>query len=67
MIVNVADSLRISACVTASLIGGLSHITGATSIIVSHDMFERVAISDHVVLMATQGRINSCTASQMAR
>ncbi|MEO6278211.1 ATP-binding cassette domain-containing protein [Roseateles sp.] len=47
----------ISVGVTAKLIRSLNHVTGATSILVSHDIAECVAISDHVVLMAAQGRV----------
>jgi phospholipid/cholesterol/gamma-HCH transport system ATP-binding protein len=32
-------------------------VTGSTSLVVSHDVPECMAISDHVVLLATQGRI----------
>ena len=47
----------ISMGVTAKLIRTLNDITGATSLVVSHDVPQCMAISDHVVLMATQGRI----------
>ena len=47
----------ISTGVAAKLIRTLNDITGATSIVVSHDVPECMAISDHVVLMATGGRI----------
>ncbi len=47
----------ISMGVAANLIRTLNDVTGATSIVVSHDVPECMAISDHVVLMATQGRI----------
>jgi phospholipid/cholesterol/gamma-HCH transport system ATP-binding protein len=43
--------------VTANLIRKLNDATGATSLVVSHDVPECMSISDHVVLMATQGRI----------
>ena len=47
----------ISMGVAAKLIRTLNDITGATSLVVSHDVPECMAISDHVVLMATMGRI----------
>ena len=47
----------ISMGVAAKLIRSLNDLTGATSIVVSHDVPECMAISDHVVLMATGGRI----------
>ena len=47
----------ISMGVAAKLIRTLNDITGATSLVVSHDVPECMAISDHVVLMAAQGRI----------
>jgi phospholipid/cholesterol/gamma-HCH transport system ATP-binding protein len=47
----------ISMGVAAKLIRTLNDITGATSLVVSHDVPECMAISDHVVLMATGGRI----------
>jgi phospholipid/cholesterol/gamma-HCH transport system ATP-binding protein len=47
----------ISMGVAANLIRTLNDVTGATSLVVSHDVPECMAISDHVVLMATQGRI----------
>ena len=47
----------ISMGVAAKLIRSLNDITGATSLVVSHDVPECMAISDHVILMATQGRI----------
>ncbi|HMN75824.1 MAG TPA: ATP-binding cassette domain-containing protein [Burkholderiaceae bacterium] len=47
----------ISMGVAAKLIRTLNDATGATSIVVSHDIAECMAISDHVVLMATRGRI----------
>jgi phospholipid/cholesterol/gamma-HCH transport system ATP-binding protein len=47
----------ISMGVAAKLIRTLNDVTGATSLVVSHDVPECMAISDHVVLMAAQGRI----------
>ncbi|MBK6863176.1 MAG: ABC transporter ATP-binding protein [Ideonella sp.] len=47
----------VSMGVAAKLIRTLNDVTGATSIVVSHDVPECMKISDHVVLMATQGRI----------
>jgi phospholipid/cholesterol/gamma-HCH transport system ATP-binding protein len=47
----------ISMGVAAKLIRTLNDITGATSLVVSHDVPECMAISDHVVLMATGGRV----------
>jgi phospholipid/cholesterol/gamma-HCH transport system ATP-binding protein len=47
----------ISVGVTAKLLRGLNDITQATSVIVSHDVAECVSISDHVILLATKGRI----------
>jgi phospholipid/cholesterol/gamma-HCH transport system ATP-binding protein len=47
----------ISMGVAAKLIRTLNDVTGATSLVVSHDVPECMAISDYVVLMATQGRI----------
>ena len=47
----------ISMGVAARLIRTLGDVTGATSLVVSHDVAECMAISDHVVLMATRGRI----------
>jgi phospholipid/cholesterol/gamma-HCH transport system ATP-binding protein len=47
----------ISMGVTANLIRRLNDLTGATSLVVSHDVAECMAISHHVVLMAPQGRI----------
>ena len=47
----------ISLGVAAKLIRTLNDVTGATSIVVSHDVPECMAISDFVVLMATGGRI----------
>ncbi|WP_372527574.1 ABC transporter ATP-binding protein [Piscinibacter sp.] len=48
----------ISMGVAANLIRTLNDVTGATSLVVSHDVPECMAISDHVILMAApQGRI----------
>ena len=47
----------ISMGVAAKLIRTLNDVTGATSLVVSHDVPECMAISDHVVLLATGGRI----------
>ena len=47
----------ISMGVAAKLIRSLNDITGATSLVISHDVPECMAISDHVVLMAAGGRI----------
>jgi len=47
----------ISMGVAAKLIRTLNDATGATSLVVSHDVPECMAISDHVVLMANGGRI----------
>jgi phospholipid/cholesterol/gamma-HCH transport system ATP-binding protein len=47
----------ISMGVAANLIRTLTDVTGATSLVVSHDVPECMAISDHVVLLATGGRI----------
>ncbi|MCE2915321.1 MAG: ATP-binding cassette domain-containing protein [Rubrivivax sp.] len=47
----------ISMGVAAKLIRTLNDVTGATSLVVSHDVPECMAISDHVILMANQGRI----------
>lgn len=47
----------ISMGVAAQLIRRLNDITGATSLVVSHDVPECMAISDHVVLLANGGRI----------
>ena len=47
----------ISMGVAAKLIRTLNDTTGATSLVVSHDVPECMAISDHVVLMANGGRI----------
>ena len=47
----------VSMGVAAKLIRTLNDITGATSLLVSHDVPQCMAISDHVVLFANQGRI----------
>jgi phospholipid/cholesterol/gamma-HCH transport system ATP-binding protein len=47
----------ISMGVAARLIRTLNDVTGATSLVISHDVPECMAISDHVVLLATGGRI----------
>ena len=47
----------ISMGVAAKLIRTLNDVTGATSLVVSHDVPECMAISDHIVLMASGGRI----------
>jgi phospholipid/cholesterol/gamma-HCH transport system ATP-binding protein len=47
----------ISMGVAAKLIRTLNDITGATSLVVSHDVPECMAISDYVVLMANGGRV----------
>ncbi len=47
----------ISLGVAAKLIRTLNDVTGATSLVVSHDVPECMAISDFVVLMAAPGRI----------
>ncbi len=47
----------ISMGVAANLIRKLNDITGATSLVVSHDVPECMAISDHVALLANGGRI----------
>jgi phospholipid/cholesterol/gamma-HCH transport system ATP-binding protein len=47
----------ISMGVAAKLIRTLNDVTGATSLVVSHDVPECMAISDHVVLMSSGGRI----------
>ena len=41
----------------ANLIRKLNDATGATSLVVSHDVSECMAISDHVILLANGGRI----------
>ena len=45
----------ISMGVAANLIRTLNDVTGATSLVVSHDVPECMSISDHVVLMAAPG------------
>ncbi len=47
----------ISMGVAANLIRTLGDATGATSLVVSHDVSECMAISDHVILLANGGRI----------
>jgi phospholipid/cholesterol/gamma-HCH transport system ATP-binding protein len=47
----------ISMGVTAKLIRTLNNTTGATSLVISHDVPECMAISDWVVLLATGGRL----------
>jgi phospholipid/cholesterol/gamma-HCH transport system ATP-binding protein len=47
----------ISMGVAAKLIRTLNDVTGATSLVVSHDVPECMAISDHIVLLATGGRV----------
>jgi phospholipid/cholesterol/gamma-HCH transport system ATP-binding protein len=47
----------ISMGVAAKLIRTLNDVTGATSIVISHDVPECMAISDWVVLLATGGRV----------
>jgi phospholipid/cholesterol/gamma-HCH transport system ATP-binding protein len=47
----------ISMGVAAKLIRTLNDATGATSLVISHDVPECMAISDHIVLLATGGRI----------
>ena len=47
----------ISMGVAARLIRTLNDVTGSTSLVISHDVPECMAISDHVVLLATGGRI----------
>jgi len=47
----------ISMGVAAKLIRTLNDVNGATSLVISHDVPECMAISDWVVLMATGGRI----------
>ena len=47
----------ISMGVAAKLIRTLNDATGATSLVVSHDVLECMAISDHVILLATGGRV----------
>ncbi len=47
----------VSMGVAANLIRKLNDATGATSLLVSHDVAKCMEISDHVVLLATGGRI----------
>ena len=47
----------ISMGVASNLIRKLNDATGATSLVVSHDVPECMAISDHVILLANGGRI----------
>jgi phospholipid/cholesterol/gamma-HCH transport system ATP-binding protein len=47
----------ISMGVAANLIRKLNDATGATSLVVSHDVAECLMISDHVILLANGGRI----------
>ena len=47
----------ISMGVAANLIRTLNDVTGSTSLVISHDVPECMAISDHGVLLASQGRI----------
>ncbi len=47
----------ISMGVAAKLIRTLNDATGATSLVVSHDVPECMSISDHVILLANQGRV----------
>jgi phospholipid/cholesterol/gamma-HCH transport system ATP-binding protein len=47
----------ISMGVAAKLIRTLNDATGATSLVISHDVPECMAISDHIVLLANGGRI----------
>jgi len=47
----------ISMGVAAQLIRKLTDATGSTALVVSHDVAECMAISDHVVLMAAGGRV----------
>jgi phospholipid/cholesterol/gamma-HCH transport system ATP-binding protein len=47
----------ISMGVAANLIRKLTDATGATALVVSHDVPECMAISDHIVLLANGGRI----------
>ncbi len=47
----------VSMGVTAKLIRTLNDVTGATSLVVSHDVPQCMAISDYVVLFAAGGRI----------
>lgn len=47
----------VSMGVAARLIRTLNDVTGSTSLVISHDVPECMAISDHVVLLANGGRI----------
>ncbi len=47
----------VSMGVAAKLIRTLTDVTGATTLLISHDIPQCMAISDHVVLMATGGRV----------
>ena len=47
----------VQTCALPILIRSLNDITGATSLVISHDVPECMSISDHVVLLANQGRI----------
>ncbi len=47
----------ISMGVASNLIRTLNDVTGATSLVISHDVPECMSISDHVVLLATGGRV----------
>ena len=47
----------ISMGVAAKLIRTLNDVTGATTLLISHDVPQCMAISDHVVLLATGGRM----------
>jgi phospholipid/cholesterol/gamma-HCH transport system ATP-binding protein len=47
----------VSMGVAAKLIRTLTDVTGATTLLISHDVPQCMAISDHVVLLATGGRV----------
>jgi phospholipid/cholesterol/gamma-HCH transport system ATP-binding protein len=47
----------VSMGVAAKLIRTLTDVTGATALLISHDIPQCMAISDHVVLLATGGRV----------
>ena len=47
----------VSMGVAAKLIRTLTDVTGATSLLISHDIPQCMAISDHVVLLAAGGRV----------
>lgn len=47
----------VSMGVAAKLIRTLTDVTGATALLISHDVPQCMAISDHVVLMAPGGRV----------